>query len=65
MLLLTPASTRASMQRRAQVSVVAAAEEGPAYGPGVARPVHAGGEASGRRSEASEASSERSKLRDS
>jgi hypothetical protein len=53
------------MQRRAQVSVVAAAEEGPAYGPGVARPVHAGGEASGRRSEASEASSERSKLRNS
>lgn len=51
------------MQRRAEIAVVAEAEEGAAYGPGVARPVHTGGEASGRRSEASEESSEQSKLR--
>lgn len=63
MLLPRPASTRASMQRRAQISVVAAAEEGATYGARVVRPVHTAGEASGRRSEASEESSERSKLR--
>jgi hypothetical protein len=58
-----PVSALAPMQGRAQIAVVEAAEEGAADCAGVARPVHAEGEASGRRGEASEESSGRSKSR--